>query len=65
MGSVGDCYDNALCESFSPRSKLIERRRFANRRRRVFRSMTTRDAGTQRWATSQPVNFEVKHSEAA
>ena len=33
MGSVGDCYDNALCESFfaTLECELIERRRFANR----------------------------------
>jgi len=33
MGSVGDCYDNALCESFfaSLECELIERRRFATR----------------------------------
>ena len=33
MGSVGDCYDNALCESFfaTLECELIERRRFGNR----------------------------------
>ena len=33
MGSVGDCYDNALCESFfaTLECELIERRRFSNR----------------------------------
>ena len=33
MGSVGDCYDNALCESFfaSLECELIDRRRFATR----------------------------------
>ena len=33
MGAVGDCYDNALCESFfaSLECELIDRRRFATR----------------------------------
>ena len=33
MGSVGDCYDNALCESFfaSLECELIDRRRFATK----------------------------------
>lgn len=33
MGSVGDCYDNALCESFfaTLECELLDRRRFANR----------------------------------
>ena len=32
MGSVGDCYDNAMCESFfaTLECELIERKRFAN-----------------------------------
>jgi putative transposase len=32
MGSVGDCYDNAMCESFfaTLECELLERRRFAN-----------------------------------
>lgn len=42
MGSVGDCYDNALCESFfaSLECELIDRRRFATHaeaRMAVFR----------------------------
>ena len=41
MGTVGDCYDNALCESFfaTLECKLLERRRFTDRteaRREVF-----------------------------
>ena len=33
MGSVGDCYDNALCESFfaSLECELLDRRRFATK----------------------------------
>ena len=33
MGSIGDCYDNALCESFfaSLECELIDRRRFATK----------------------------------
>ncbi len=32
MGSVGDCYDNALCESFftTLESEIIDHRRFAS-----------------------------------
>jgi putative transposase len=32
MGSVGDAYDNAMCESFfaTPECELLERRRFAS-----------------------------------
>ncbi len=42
MGSVGDCYDNALCESFfaSLECELIDRKRFATRyeaRRALFK----------------------------
>ena len=45
MGSVGDCYDNALCESFfaTLECELIERRRFGNRmeaKMAVFRRKT-------------------------
>ena len=41
MGTVGDCYDNALCESFfaTLECELLERRRFTDRteaRREVF-----------------------------
>ena len=33
MGSVGNCYDNALCESFfaSLECELLDRRRFATK----------------------------------
>jgi putative transposase len=33
MGSVGDCYDNAMCESFfaTPECELIERETFATK----------------------------------
>ena len=62
MGSVGDAYDNALCESFfaTLECELIERRRFANRveaKMAVFRFIEgwyNRVADTQRWATSRP-----------
>ena len=42
MGSVGDAYDNAMCESFfaTPECELLDRRRFptvAEARREVFR----------------------------
>ena len=73
MGSVGDCYDNALCESFfaTLECELIERRRFANRveaKMAVFRFIESWYNPRRRHSAlgyKSPVNFEVKHSEAA
>ena len=58
MGSVGDCFDNALCESFfaTLECELLDRRRFKNQEeaRRASssssRAGTTSTAGTRRWA---------------
>ena len=69
MGSVGDCYDNALCESFfaSLECELIDRSTFRNRREArmaVFRWIEAwynplrRHSGIDRMS---PVNFERRH----
>ena len=73
MGSVGDCYDNALCESFfaTLECELIERRRFSNRveaKIAVFRFIESWYNPRRRHSAlgyESPVNFEAKHSEAA
>ena len=73
MGSVGDCYDNALCESFfaTLECELIERRRFRNRveaRMAVFRFIEGWYNPRRRHSAlgyKSPVNFEAKYSEAA
>ena len=73
MGSVGDCYDNALCESFfaTLECELIERRRFGNRmeaKMAVFRFIESWYNPRRRHSAlgyESPVNFEAKHSEAA
>lgn len=59
-GSVGDAYDNAMCESFSetPECKRIIRNHFRSHseaRMAVFsfnEGSTTRHAATRRWATA-------------
>ena len=73
MGSVGDCYDNALCESFfaTLECELIERRRFGNHmeaKMAVFRFIESWYNPRRRHSAlgyESPVNFEAKHSEAA
>ena len=73
MGSVADCYDNAMCESFfaTLECELIERRRFANRveaKMAVFRFIESWYNPRRRHSAlgyKSPVNFEAKHSEAA
>ena len=66
MGSVGDAYDNAMCESFfaTLECELIDRRSFATMsqaRREVFRFIegfyNTRRLHSALGYTS-PVNFE-------
>ena len=56
MGSVGDCYDNALCESFfaTLECELLDRRRFKTRRKRKWRSLTSSRPGTTRIAATRP-----------
>ena len=73
MGSVGDAYDNALCESFfaTLECELIDRRRFqtqAEARMAVFRFIEgwynphRRHSGLD---YESPASFEAKHREAA
>ena len=73
MGSVGDAYDNAMCESFfaTLECELIDRRRFrtqAEARMAVFRFIEgwynphRRHSGLD---YESPVSFETKHREAA
>ena len=52
MGSVGDCYDNALCEAFSPRWSAIAT---VLARMEVLEG-TTRIVGTP--PSLSPVNYE-------
>ena len=67
MGSVGDCYDNALCESFfaTLECELIERRRFSNRveaKIAVFRFIESWYNPRRRHSAlgyESPVNFEA------
>jgi putative transposase len=62
MGSVGDAYDNALCESFCAtlECEFLDRRRFAAQAEAQLAGFdsiegcTTRAAATRRSATSRP-----------
>jgi putative transposase len=73
MGSVGDCYDNALCESFfaTLECELIDRRRFASTpeaRQAVFTFIEGWYNPRRRHSALgqlSPVNFERKHGAAA
>lgn len=71
MGSVGDCFDNAMAESFfaTLECELLDRRRFRNpseARRAVFRFIEgwynphRRHSGI---GNQSPVNYERMHSE--
>lgn len=73
MGSVGDAYDNAMCESFfaSLEKELIDRRSFRNHaeaRMAVFRYIEgwynprRRHSGID---YNSPNNYELKHKKAA
>ena len=65
MGSVGDCYDNAMCESFNAtlECELLDRNRFKTHREAslaIFDFMkagTTRTAGIRRSAISHPTTM--------
>ena len=67
MGSVGDCYDNAMGESFfaTLECELLDRQRFAHPRRGprrpcsiTSRASTTPTAGIPRLGYLSPVEFE-------
>ena len=73
MGSVGDCYDNAMCESFfaTLECELLDRRRFripAEAQMAVFEFIEgwynphRRHSGLGQLS---PMNFEKRYSEAA
>jgi putative transposase len=73
MGSVGDCYDNALCESFfaTLECELLDRRRFQRRAEaRIavfdfiegFYNPRRRHSGIGHMS---PVNYEKQHEAAA
>jgi len=73
MGSVGDCYDNAMCESFfaTLECELLDRRRFrtqAEARMAVFEFIEGWYNPHRRHSSLgqiSPVNFEKRCSEAA
>ena len=70
MGSVGDCYDNAMCESFfaTLECELIDRTRFdshATARRAIFRFIEGWYNPHRRHSSlgqQSPVNFERRRS---
>ena len=73
MGSAGDCYDNALCESFfaSLETELIERKSFRNQaeaRMAVFDFMEAWYNPHRRHSAlgqMSPLNYEKEHAPAA
>jgi putative transposase len=73
MGSVGDCFDNAMCESFfaTLECELLDRRRFATQaeaRLAIFRFIEGWYNPRRRHSALgylSPVNFETKQRDAA
>ena len=73
MGSVGDCYDNAMCESFfaTLECELLDRRRFRTRpeaRMAVFNFVEGFYNPRRRHSSighMSPVNYEKQHEAAA
>ena len=73
IGSVGDAYDNAMCESFfaTLECELIERRTFKTRtaaRMAVFQFIEGWYNPRRRHSAlgyQSPINFEREHAEAA
>jgi len=73
MGSVGDCYDNAMCESFfaTLETELIDRRKFKNQseaKLAVFDFIEGRYNPRRRHSAlgyRSPIRFERDHAEAA
>ena len=70
MGSVGDCYDNAMAESFfaTLECELIDRRRFENpdhARREVFQFIEGWYNPRRRHSAigyKSPINYERSHT---
>jgi putative transposase len=56
MGPVGDCFDNAMCESFfaTLECELLARPRFKPRSRRTWRGSSSSRAGTTRIGVTPP-----------
>ena len=73
MGSVGDCYDNALCESFfaTLECELLDRHRFRSRDqagRSVFEFIEGWYNPHRRHSSigyTSPVKYEMEHAHAA
>jgi putative transposase len=73
MGSVGDAYDNALCESFfaTIECELVDRRRFtsqAEARMAIFDFIEGRYNSHRRHSAlghESPINYERRHGPAA
>ena len=73
MGSVGDCYDNSMCESFfaTLECELLERYRFrtpAEARLRLFRFIEGFYNPRRRHSSIDylsPMNYELRHRAAA
>ena len=71
MGSVGDCYDNALCESASLECELIDRHSFRSKAAgqacclRLHRGLLQPSPGHlgEHWrGTNQSINQPVQHA---
>ena len=70
MGSVGDCYDNAMCESFfaTLECELLDRRRFENQavaRMAVFdfiEGWYNTDRRHSGLGQVSPLNYERRHA---
>ena len=73
MGSIGDAYDNAMCESFfaTLETELIERKRFTNQaeaRMAVFDFIEAWYNPHRRHSAlghMSPLNYERRHATAA
>jgi len=73
MGSVGDCFDNAMCESFfaTLETELLDRRKFPNQseaRMAVFDFIEGWYNPLRRHSAldyMSPINYEKRHLEAA
>ena len=72
-GSVGDCYDNAMCESFfaSLECELLQKRRFRTRaeaKMAIFDYIEAWYNPTRRHSALgrvSPINYERRHYAAA
>ena len=73
MGSVGDAYDNAMCESFfaTLETELVERKRFRNQaeaRMTMFDFIEAWYNPRRRHSAlgqMSPINYEKEHAQVA